>query len=382
MILPEPTEDALRQSRRLESTIIAQIADNGGWISFARYMELALYAPGLGYYSGGAHKLGAPGDFVTAPELSHLFGKAVAGQVAQILAAVGGDILEFGPGTGNLAADLLLELERLRCLPGRYLMLDLSAEMRERQEQTLRRRAPHLLARVEWLDRLPGHLTGLILANEVLDAMPVHLLVWKDDGLYERGVGLSLAGTLRWEDIPATGEPARAAETLGVCAPYVSEISLASRAWVAECAGLLKRGALLLIDYGFPEAEYYHPQRRAGTLRCHYRHRVHDSPFNLPGLTDITAHVDFTAVARSASAAGLELLGYTAQAGFLLNCGITEALSRLGPEDSVSYLRAASGVQKLLSPSEMGELFKVIAAGRGIDFPLLGFAVGDRSHRL
>ena len=382
MTLPEPSEDALRQSRRLESRIAAEIAARRGWISFARYMELALYCPGLGYYSGGAHKLGAAGDFVTAPELSPLFGQALAVQVAQILAASGGDVLEFGAGTGSLAADLLLELERLHSLPRSYMILDLSGEMRERQEQTLSRRAPHLLDRIAWLDRFPAALTGVALANEVLDAMPVYLLAWTDQGLHERGVGLAEGGSFEWRDVPATGELAGAAWALSVSPPYLSEISLAARAWVAACADLLDRGALLLIDYGFPESEYYHPQRGTGTLRCHYRHRAHDSPFFLPGLSDITAHVDFTAVARVADAAGLDLLGYTSQARFLLNCGITGALSRLGPESGADYLRAASGVQKLLSPSEMGELFKVMAVGRGIDIPLLGFAAGDRSHRL
>jgi SAM-dependent MidA family methyltransferase len=382
MTLPEPSEDARRQSGRLGSRIAGAIAAGRGWISFARYMELALYCPGLGYYSGGARKLGAAGDFVTAPELSPLFGQALAVQVAQILAAVGGDILEFGAGTGSLAADLLLELERLQCLPRNYMILDLSGEMRERQKQALSRRASHLLDRIAWLDRFPAALTGVVLANEVLDAMPVHLLAWTDEGLHERGVGLAEEGNFEWRDVPASGELARAAAELNVSPPYLSEISLAARAWIAACADLLECGALLLIDYGFPEAEYYHPQRCMGTLRCHYRHRAHDSPFFLPGLNDITAHVDFTAIARAADAAGLDLLGYTSQARFLLNCGIAEALARLGPESGTDYLRAAAGVQKLLSPSEMGELFKVVAFGRGIDIPLLGFAAGDRSHRL
>ncbi len=381
MPLPSPDPHALAHSEHLRDRMRQEIRAAGGWISFARYMELALYAPGLGYYSGGAHKFGAAGDFVTAPELSPLFARSLAGQAQEILAAGGPDILEVGAGSGALAAALLPELERRGAPPRRYAILELSGELRQRQEQRLRAAAPQLLARVEWLDRLPSAFSGLVLANELLDAMPVHLVAWREDGIHERGVALDAAGAFRWQERPAEGAVLAAAANLPVGAPYVSEINLAARAWVAEWGRILQSGALLLIDYGFPRREYYHPQRASGTLMCHYRHHAHDDPFHLPGLTDITAHVDFTALAEAGHAAGLQVLGYTSQAQFLLNCGIVDLLGAPGAE-AAAHARLAAGVQKLLSPSEMGELFKVLALGKGLAAPLLGFRRGDRLHAL
>ncbi|MEW5888469.1 MAG: SAM-dependent methyltransferase [Pseudomonadota bacterium] len=381
MSLPSADSHALAHSERLRSRIRQEIRAAGGWISFARYMELALYAPGLGYYSGGARKFGAAGDFVTAPELSPLFARSLAVQAQEILSAGGPDILEVGAGSGALAAELLPELERRGALPRRYAILELSGELRQRQEQRLRAAASHLLARVEWLETLPAAFSGLVLANELLDAMPVHLVAWREDGICECGVAPDAQGGLRWEERPARGVLLAAAETLPVSPPYLSEINLAARAWVAEWGRILQSGALLLIDYGFPRREYYHPQRGTGTLMCHYRHHAHDDPFHLPGLTDITAHVDFTALAEAGHAAGLQVLGYTSQAQFLLNCGIVDLLG-IPATDPVAHARLAAGVQKLLSPSEMGELFKVMALGRGMETPLLGFRRGDRLHAL
>jgi SAM-dependent MidA family methyltransferase len=385
MNLPIPSSEALAHSEALCALIRDEIAAAKGWISFARFMERALYAPGLGYYSGGSQKFGQAGDFVTAPEISPLFGRTLAAQVAQIMAASAPEILEPGAGTGALAADLLLELEEMGHLPERYRILELSGELRERQRATLDRRAPHLLPRVSWLERLPETFSGVVLANEVLDAMPVLLAHWTDAGIFERGVVLGAEGAFAWEDRPATIALLAAAEKLPVRAPYLSEIALAAGAWVAEWGRILQTGALLLIDYGFPEREYYHPQRNQGTLMCHYRHHAHGEPFHLPGLTDITAHVDFTAVVDAGAAAGLDLLGYAGQGQFLLNCGLTRTLERHTPAEGTAgshYLRLASGVQKLISPSEMGELFKVMVLGRGIEEPLLGFLMGDRSHTL
>jgi len=348
-------------------------------------MEHLLYAPGLGYYTAGARKFGAAGDFVTAPEMSALFGVALARQVAQVMALSAPVVLEVGAGSGRLAADLLLELERLQALPERYFILDLSADLRQRQQQTLAAAVPHLLARVEWLDSLPESFSGVVVANELLDAMPAHIVAWREEGIFERGVGLDAAGCFTWIERPATGALLAAAEEIGEqCSlppGFESEISLANRAWAAEWGHRLVCGALLLIDYGFPRREFYHQQRGRGTLMCHYRHHAHPDPFYLPGLQDVTVHVDFTSIIAAAHPAGLDLLGYTSQGQFLLNCGILERLAEL-PNDSVDYIRAAGAVNKLLMPHEMGELFKVIAIGRGIAETLCGFVSGDQSRRL
>ncbi len=385
MRLPAPSPDALAFSDALKRRIIDEIEAADGWIGFDRFMELALYAPGMGYYSGGAQKFGAAGDFVTAPEISSAFSQTLATQAIQIMALSAPQIVEVGAGSGRLAADLLLELERRNALPERYAILDLSGELRERQRMIIGKRAPHLLDRVQWLDHLPETFEGLVLANELLDAMPVHLVQWDDAAIFEHGVSAK-NGEFVWSDRPATGRVLEKAQAIAEEFPlppgYLSEICLAATDWTASWASILNRGALLLIDYGFPRHEFYHPQRATGTLMCHYRHHAHGEPFLLPGLQDITAHVDFTAIVEAGFNAGLELLGYTTQATFLLNCGLTDILARTPAEDLLRYLPQAQAAQKLLSPAEMGELFKVIALGKGIDDTLLGFALGDRSETL
>ena len=383
--LPEPPADARASSDALTRIIAAEIAAGGGWMSFARYMELALYAPGMGYYSGGSRKFGGHdvgGDFITAPELTPLYGQALARQVVQIMNASSPQVMEAGAGSGRLAADLLPALDALGCAPERYRILELSGELRARQQATLAEHAPQLAGRVEWLDELPEHFSGCLIGNEVLDAMPAHLVRWADEeatpGIFERGVAVD-AGRLVMAERPASAALLAAAKALPVMAPFRGEIGLVARAWVSELARRMDKGALLLIDYGLPRHELYHAQRDGGTLRCHYRHRVHDDPFWLPGLCDITAHVDFTAVAEAGFDAGLEVLGYTSQASFLFNCGIGELLDR---ETGAGELRARGAVNVLVSPNEMGELFKVIALGRGMPTPLTGFARGDRVHAL
>lgn len=380
--LPLPDPDAATSSAALVRLIRAEIDAAGGWISFARYMELALYAPLLGYYSGGARKFGSGGDFVTAPELTPLFARTLAPLAVSVMAASKPQILEFGAGSAALAADLLAELVRLERPPEQYFILELSGELRARQYETLRARVPGLIDRVAWLDRLPAGFAGLMLGNEVLDAMPVHLVRWTASEILERGVAANAEGGFDWAERLAIGPLLERARQLPAAPPYVSEVALAAPAWVTECARRLTRGALLLFDYGFPRAEFYHPQRSSGTLMCHYRHRAHTDPFWLPGLNDITAHVDFTAVAEAGVGNGLELAGFTSQAAFLMECGLLERLAAIGPSDGLDYLRAASKVQKLLSPSEMGELFKVIGFTRDLDVMLPGFARGDRSHTL
>jgi SAM-dependent MidA family methyltransferase len=381
MSLPAPDPVALAHSNRLRDRIADDIECSGGWISFARYMDAALYAPALGYYGGGARKFGAAGDFVTAPELSPLFGQALAAQVAQIMAASAPQVIEVGAGSGALAADLMQELERRGVTPERYAILELSGELRLRQAETLAARIPHLARRVVWLDALPDAFGGAVVANELLDAMPVHLVAWREEGIFERGVTLT-GGQPAWAERPATGALLAAARAKRVPPPFLSEINLAAAAWTATWGNILQSGALLLLDYGFPQHEYYHPQRAEGTLMCHYRHHAHANPFWLPGLNDVTAHVDFTAIAEAGFDAGLEVLGYTSQGQFLLNCGLADLLALCGPEDPTRYLPLAAGVQKLISPAEMGELVKVMALGKGLADELIGFARGDRSHTL
>lgn len=340
--------------------IAQEIAAAGGWISFARYMHLALHAPGLGYYASGARKFGPGGDFVTAPELGSLYGRTLARQLR------GFDrILELGAGSGALAEVLTRELE---C---EYLILETSAELRERQRSRLGDRVRHL-------ERLPERFSGAVIANEVADALPVHVVHWTRDAILERGVSADLA----WVDRPAEGELLVAAERIAVPRPYVSEIGLAARAWMRTIAAMLDDGVAFVIDYGFPAHEYYHAQRASGTLMCHYQHRAHADPFVQPGEEDITAHVDFSALAHAAHEAGAEVLGYTTQAHFLVNCGITEVLAETNAENALHYAPIAAQAQKLLSPAEMGELFKVLAVGSAARAPLLGFSRGDRRASL
>jgi len=379
--LPEPAPEALALSERLRKAIAEEIERAGGWISFSRYMELALYAPGLGYYMAGARKLGRDGDFVTAPEISRLFGRTLARQVRQLAALGLREILEIGAGSGALAADLLTELERQGCAPDRYLMLELSPDLRDRSRDTLAARAPHLVERVAWINQLPPTFSGVVIGNEVLDAMPVHVFERQGARIVELGVAVQ-DGSFRWEPRPPASLPGVPDPSYFPADGYRSELQLIAGAFMRTLGTALARGAAFFFDYGFPRHEYYHPQRSRGTLMCHYRHRAHEDPFFLPGLQDITSHIDFSAIGQAAQKAGLELLGYTNQAQFLVNCGITDVLAETSPEDVARYAPLAAQAQQLLSPAEMGELFKVIALGRGIGEPLLGFAQGDRRHTL
>ncbi|HUW76267.1 MAG TPA: SAM-dependent methyltransferase [Gallionella sp.] len=398
--LPAPGAEAAQHSASLIEFIRRDITTLGGWIPFARYMELALYSPGLGYYAAGAHKFGEAGDFITAPELSPLFGRTLARQMAEIMASSAPHILELGAGSGKLAVDMLAELEQLGSLPDSYAILEVSADLRARQQTLLRERLPHLLGRVHWLDELPERYSGAIVANEVLDALPVHLVHWRDSAISERGVALArsmppdarLLGGLgaaanehgfTWQE-RAIGDPAllHAAQQIAVPDDYVSEICLAARGLVNSLAQRLEQGAMLFIDYGFGAREFYHPQRISGTMMCHYRHHAHDDPFFLPGLQDITAHVNFTDIAECGIDAGLELAGYTSQAFFLINCGITDLIAETSPENLRDYLPLSAQLQKLTSPAEMGELFKVIAFGKKLANPLSGFASGDLTRTL
>ena len=380
--LPLPSPEAQLHSQQLCKLIHHDIALQGGWIPFSRFMELALYAPGLGYYSAGASKFGAAGDFITAPELSPLFGRILARQLADIMTLSTPHILELGAGSGKLALDILTELECLEQLPDSYSILEVSADLRQRQQSLLHKHLPHLVERIQWLDALPAEISGAVIGNEVLDALPVHLLHWSDSRILERGVaskGSSFIWEERLSEIPALLELAK---QIHVPDDYLSEISLTARGLVSSLCERMHKGGMLFIDYGFGAREYYHPQRSTGTLMCHYRHQAHDDPFFLVGLQDITAHVDFTAVAESAIDHGANLLGYTSQAHFLINGGIADLISDISPDNLRAYLPLSAQIQKLTSPAEMGELFKVIALGKGIDAPLRNFLTGDKSRML
>ncbi|MBN9473619.1 MAG: hypothetical protein ABS43_07660 [Bordetella sp. SCN 67-23] len=382
--LPDLDPASSAHSRLVARHLQARIRAAGGWLPFDRWMDEALYAPGLGYYAAGSAKLAEggrrpSGDFVTAPELTPLFAQTLARQVAEVLEACGGlEVLEFGAGTGALAAGLLAALDELG-VPARYRIVEVSADLRDRQRARL---AAHG-GRVEWLDTLPASFVGCVVANEVLDAMPVRLFHWTDAGLQERGVILQGDEGFAWQDRAAPADLVQAVEARMPPLPgYVSEINPQGEAFVRGMGAWLQAGAALLIDYGFSRAEYYHPQRMGGTLMCHLRHVAHADPLVAVGVQDITAHVDFTAMAEAAVEGGLEVLGYASQASFLMNAGLMDLLSRVDPADVPAYAQAVAPVQKLLSPAEMGELFKVLAVGRGLDRPLSGFGRGDRSHAL
>ena len=381
--LPIPDPAARAHSERVVAHLRDAIAAAGGAIPFARFMELALYAPGLGYYSAGAHKLGAGGDFVTAPEIAPLFSRTLARAILPLLAAMpDARLLEVGAGSGRMAADVLAELAARDRHPG-YAILERSAELRERQQVTLA--AAGLADRAEWLDELPAHFTGIVLANELLDALPVHRVVWQEGELHEAWVGWAPDGFV-WRLGPLT-DPRLAKRFAAIRErvpdlpdPYLSEINLAAEDWLASLGERLERGAILLIDYGYGRAEFYHPQRREGTLTCHYRHHRHADPFFWPGLQDITAHVDFTAVADAALAAGLRVAGYTTQAHFLLGSGLPEVAGF--SDDPRQQLETANQIRRLTLPQEMGETFKVMLLTQDLDMALPGFGLRDLRDRL
>ena len=380
--LPIPNAEAQAQSRQLATLIQAKIEQSTGWLSFADFMQMALYTPDLGYYSGGAKKFGIGGDFVTAPEISPLFAQTLSRQVAQVLAVTNGDVLELGAGTGKLAADLLLALHASESAPRQYFILEVSAYLRQIQKETLQKSlSPELFTRVVWLDVMPQNFVGVMLGNEVLDAIPVHLVHKTAGGLYERGV--AYAGDFVWQDhLLETGDLFDLAIKLNLPTEYLTEVCPAASGLIASLAQALQRGVIFMLDYGFSAREYYHPQRNLGTLMCHYQHYSHIEPLIYVGLQDITAHVDFTSVALAGVSHGLELSGFCTQAQFLMNCGILDLMSQVSAHDMANYAPLAAAAQKLLSPAEMGDLFKVIAFSKKIEDPLLGFSVGDKTHTL
>ena len=384
--LPAPDPFSLEQSEKLSRRIREEILAEGGSIGFQRYMELALYEPGLGYYSSAKEKFGASGDFVTAPELSVLFGRCLAVQVSEVLAQMkGGDVLEPGGGTGKLAATILADLEAIGHLPEHYYLIELSGFLRQRQQETLERYVPHLMDRVQWLDHWPDSgFKGVVLANEVLDAMPVQCFTLAEGEIFERRV-TDTENSFAWQDTPSDEglkEQVRDLMPEPVTGIYHSEWNPWLRPWLAGLAQVLEQGVALFIDYGYERAEYYHAGRREGTLICHYRHHVHDDPFFLPGLQDITASVDFTLLAEAAVDHGLQVSGYTHQAAFLFGNGLQEVYEGLSLDSVQDRVRLAHEIRQLTLPGEMGERFRVMALSRDYDQPLRGFAWQDHRARL
>jgi SAM-dependent MidA family methyltransferase len=388
--LPALTVEECACLDRMRTYLGARIADAGGALPFDRYMDAALYAPGLGYYVNGRRRFGADGDFVTAPEISPLFGACVANQVAECLAGVGAGaaVLEVGAGSGRLAADLLQGLERQGALPAAYRILELSPDLRQAQREALQAAVPHLLDRVTWLDALPAApFSGVVIGNELLDAMPVHRFRrhhgdWQELCVAADGEGLGD----RWVQVASPGLAGRLAQIWPDPAPvadgYRSEVNLRLGPWLNAIAGNLARGVVLLLDYGYTRREYYHPERAQGTLICHFRHRAYADPYLLPGLQDITANVDFSAVAGAAVDAGLAVAGFTTQAFFLIDNGLDALLAASEPGAVSRHLDLVQGAKRLTLPSEMGERFKVIALARGIDAELRGFRSRDLRDRL
>jgi len=386
--LPLPDPVALQHSTRLVDLIREEMNRNSGRMPFDRYMELALYAPSLGYYTAGARKFGEAGDFVTAPELSPLFSRCLARQCKQVLAELrGGDLLEFGAGSGTLAVELLKELQLLGALPERYLIMELSPELKARQREAIHREVPQLLDRVHWLDGLPeAGFRGMVVANELLDAMPVHRFRVGEVGIQEQFVTWKEGDLISFWDTPSATLKGAVTQLLqkleGERGDYESEINLRAAPWLRALAERFDAGLILLIDYGYTVSEYYYPQRNRGSLMCHYRHRAHPDPLFLPGLQDITAQVDFTALAEAALESGLVVFGYATQAFFLMGCGLDQLLAESDPDDVRAHMQLVQGAKHLTLPSEMGERFKVLGLARGLEQPVMGFSMQDLRGRL
>ncbi len=388
--LPELTPDEATHSAALVQHIRSVIEAAGGWIGFDRFMQLALYEPGLGYYSAGAQKFGAAGDFITAPEVAPVFSRCLATQCAEVIRELGPEsrLLELGAGSGVMAAELLVELERQGALPAEYWILDLSADLCERQRETLQQRVPHLLPRVQWLDSLPeAPFIGMILANEVLDALTVERFAIRSGDVNALGVS-SEFGRLQLSEVRGASRLVAAVRRIekdtGIALPdgYESEVCMGLAEWFQSIAYSLERGVLLFVDYGLPRREYYSAERTRGTLLCHFRHRFHEDALTRVGLQDITAWVDFTAVAEAAQGAGCEVAGYTTQAHFLIGCGLGDFVANVEGLDLVQRLNLSRQAMVLTLPGEMGERFKVIALSKDYAAPLRGFTTRDLRHSL
>lgn len=383
--LPAPSSEANAHSLRMLDKLHTLITSQGGAISFEQYMQTALYQPELGYYRCGTEKFGAAGDFITAPEISPLFAQCLAEFASAV--PVGEAILEVGAGSGKLAAHMLQHLAAGQALPAHYYILELSNELRRRQSDTLHQLCPQLAERVEWLDDIPNEFSGVVIANELLDAMPVRRFRIRNKQLFEQYVAWC-DGVLCYRDEPLRDirlldriATLKEQTSIAEANSYLSEVNFLAEDWVRTLGKKLKAGVLLLIDYGYPRNAYYHTQRDAGTLMCHFQHRAHPDPLILPGLQDITAHIDFTAMADAALDAGMDIAGFTTQGHFLLNVGLLEFAARTAVDDR-SQLRNNNEVKRLTLPTEMGEQFKVMACSKQVVAALPGFQVNDMRHLL
>ena len=382
MTLPLPSPAAQQSSANLQTLLAEEIKKHRNWIPFSRFMELVLYAPQYGYYTGGSHKIGNDGDFITAPTLTPLFARTLARQLQELLPQTAGNIYEFGAGTGQLAADLL---NNLSDGINRYYIIEISPELAARQKDLIQTLAPQAAQKIVHLSALPETFDGIIIGNEVLDAMPVEIIRKDEGGSFEH-VGVCLDNDrFTYLARPLHDLQLSALASLyfpKISSPYTSELHPQQYAFIRTLASRLEHGCMIFIDYGFDAAQYYHPQRNQGTLIGHYRHHVIHNPFDFIGLADLTSHVNFTDIAQAGTDAGLDLIGYLPQSHFLLNLGITELLAQTGQTDSAAYIREAAAVQKLIDQHEMGELFKVIAFGKNINIDWTGFCFGDICHKL
>lgn len=382
MTLPLPSPTAQQSSANLQTLLAEEIKKHGNWIPFSRFMELVLYAPQYGYYTGGSHKIGNDGDFITAPTLTPLFARTLARQLQELLPQTAGNIYEFGAGTGQLAADLL---NNLSDGINRYYIIEISPELAARQKDLIQTLAPQATQKIIHLSALPETFDGIIIGNEVLDAMPVEIIRKDEGGSFEH-VGVCLDNDrFTYSARPLHDLQLSALASLyfpKISSPYTSELHPQQYAFIRTLASRLEHGCMIFIDYGFDAAQYYHPQRNQGTLIGHYRHHVIHNPFDFIGLADLTAHVNFTDIAQAGTDAGLDLIGYLPQSHFLLNLGITDLLAQTGQTDSAAYIREAAAVQKLIDQHEMGELFKVIAFGKNINIDWTGFCFGDICYKL
>jgi len=384
--LPAPDPIAQQHSDQLLALIKQKIVDSGGRINFADYMQLCLYAPGLGYYSAGSYKIGAKGDFTTAPEISSLFSRTLTQHIQDVFAQISqANILEFGAGSGKMAIDILTELEEKDALPEHYFIIEASADLRFRQEESILSKIPHLLNRIVWLDTLPEKFIGVILANEVCDAMPVHCLQFHQGRTRERFIEYR-DSELHWCEgalsNPLLAKQGDAIQTIAGDTHYLTEVNLASQAWLSSLADSLEQGAIFIIDYGYPMSDYYHPQRSQGTLMCYYQHQGHDNPLILQGLQDITAHVDFTSLAQTAVDNGLDVEGFQSQADFLLAGGITTLIPNKEDSNELSHLQISAEIKQLTLPSEMGESFKVLSLSKNLEQILSRCKIADRRYSL
>ena len=382
MTLPLPSPAAQQSSANLQTLLAEEIKKHRNWIPFSRFMELVLYAPQYGYYTGGSHKIGNNGDFITSPTLTPLVARTLARQLQELLPQTAGNIYEFGAGTGQLAADLL---NNLSDGINRYYIIEISPELAARQKDLIQTLAPQAAQKIVHLSALPETFDGIIIGNEVLDAMPVEIIRKDEGGSFEH-VGVCLDNDrFTYLARPLHDLQLSALASLyfpKITSPYTSELHPQQYAFIRTLASRLEHGCMIFIDYGFDAAQYYHPQRNQGTLIGHYRHHVIHNPFDFIGLADLTAHVNFTDIAQAGTDAGLDLIGYLPQSHFLLNLGITELLAQTGQTDSAAYIREAAAVQKLIDQHEMGELFKVITFGKNINIDWTGFCFGDICHKL